>query len=433
MLKNRLFYLIICIGIANCMFAQTGQVRFKRLTIFDGLSLSSVYCIFQDSKGFMWFGTEDGLNRFDGRNFKVFRNDPYQSNSISYKWIDQIYEDDSGILWFGSRGGLTSYDPKYEIFTQHRNNPADVHSLINDTVTVLYEDSFNRLWIGTKAGMNRIDLKTKAMIRLSGKAGVMKELSSRINAIVCDANKNFWIATDAGLCCYNSKGNRFDKIVLDLPGIENIQCKSLAIKKNKLWIGTNYALMSYDIESEITEHFQINSNILNLNPNQTLQNLFIDKQNRFWIGTVQGLYQFDERTQLFNLQVLSMDQSNSQAINPIKPIYEDNEGNIWYGTFGDGLYKISTKGSIINYRNNPSVQTSLSYNSIHSIYQDRSGAVWFGTFGAGLSIYIPQAHKFELITSNPNDANSLSTNFVWSIFEAKDGSVWAGTNSKGIS
>jgi len=433
MLKIKLIFYIICFGLANLLSAQTSQIRFKRLTINDGLSLSSVYCIYQDSKGFMWIGTEDGLNRFDGKNFKIFRDNPDQQNSLAYKWIDQIYEDRSGMLWFSSRNGLTSYNPEIELFTKYRNNVSDATSLTNDTTTVIFEDSSSQLWIGTKAGINRIDRNNKKISKFTVKNSKLKVFSSRINTILEDENNMIWIACDAGLYSYEKRTNKIDQIIFNLPGCENIQCNYMVVKKNKLWIGTNCSLICYDIKGHSTQQFHIKGDNLNFTPDQTIQSLCIDSQNRFWINTVQGLFQFDETQQIFKLLIVSTDQSNSQAINPIKPICEDRNGNIWYGTFGEGLYKISSSGNIINYRNNPSVPTSLSYNSIHSIYEDGSGAIWLGTFGAGICIYIPQAHKFDLITSSPNEANSLSSNFIWTILDAKDGTLWVGTNKNGIS
>ena len=148
-MKKKIIWTILFLTLVSLSWSQSKQITFKRLTIDDGLSLSSVYFIYQDNKGFMWFGTEDGLNRYDGKNFKIFRPDSQNPNSISHKWIDQICEDKSGILWFGSRGGLTRFDPRKEIFTQYKSSSAISNKITNDTIICILEDNNNQLWIGT--------------------------------------------------------------------------------------------------------------------------------------------------------------------------------------------------------------------------------------------------------------------------------------------
>ena len=133
----KILVLISYFLIPICVYNQESQIRFKRITINEGLSLSSVYCIYQDSKGYMWFGTEDGLNKYDGKNFTVYRNEPLNENSLRDKWTELIYEDNTGILWFGSKGGLTKYNPEKECFTQFIYEEHDSNSLYNDTITSL--------------------------------------------------------------------------------------------------------------------------------------------------------------------------------------------------------------------------------------------------------------------------------------------------------
>jgi len=422
---KKVFFIFISLFIIVNSCAQTKQIRFKRLTIDDGLSLSSVYCIHQDSKGFMWFGTEDGLNRYDGKNFRIFRADPFNQNTISHKWIDQVYEDKSGNLWFGSRGGLTKFNPKYEIFKQFKESSDKSEKISSDTITALLEDNDNKIWVGTINGLNKIDIKTN-------KTHIFNKISARVNDLIIDKKGNVWIATSNGLYFYDNKNNILNNVNIAKINDENLSVSSLVIENDKLWIGSNIGLISYDMFSNEFLHFNISKSKINPNPEQAIEKLFLDKNNNLWVGALDGLYLFDKKNVNFKLYVYTTNVSNSQAISPIKNIHQDKKGNIWYATFGDGLFKIEKDGKLINYNNNPADPTSLSYNSIHSIFEDRAGVLWFGTFGAGISIYFPQAHKFDLITSDPNDENSLSTNFIWSILEANDGSVWIGTNNNGL-
>ncbi|MDF1547876.1 MAG: two-component regulator propeller domain-containing protein [Bacteroidales bacterium] len=433
MLKKAIFCISLIL-ILSTAWSQSKNIRFRRLTINDGLSLSSVYCIYQDSKGFMWFGTEDGLNRYDGKNFKIFRPDAGNKNSISHKWIDQVLEDKSGNLWFGSRGGLTKYNPKKEAFTQYKNNLDESNKLCNDTIICLLEDDEDRLWIGTIGGLNVIDLKNGIATQINTDYHEPKKLRNRINALYYSKKENIiWIGTDLGLYFYDKQIKKFAKSEINLAGNHDFRVLSVAESKSSLLLGTTIGLISYFHADKTTEIHQIPASIENPNPDQAIETIYPGKNEQIWIVTSNGLYEFKQNEKVFKLYVSADDVSNSQSINPIKPIIEDELGNIWYGTFGTGLYKIAPDGFINHFTNNPADQKSLSYNSIHSMFEDRAGVIWFGTFGAGLSIFDPQSHKFDLITNNPNDQNSLSTNFVWSIMEATDGSLWIGTNNNGIS
>ncbi len=185
------------------VLSQSSGIRFNRITINQGLSLSSVYCIHQDSKGFMWFGTEDGLNKYDGKNFRIFRNIPGDTNSISYKWTEIIHEDLSGNLWFGSRRGLTKFDPVNEIFCQYYADAQDPESLTNDTITAVAEDTGNNLWVGTAGGLNRINITTGAIQRISVKGNGTQNIDLRINVLLPDNNGNLWIGSQSGLFYYD--------------------------------------------------------------------------------------------------------------------------------------------------------------------------------------------------------------------------------------
>jgi len=152
-----------------CLLSLHGQedyARFQRITINDGLSLSSVYNIAQDSKGFMWFGTEDGLNKYDGQSITVYGATTDQHYLLANKWIELIYEDRAGMIWLGSRGGLTMYNPRKGIFNSIRHDPKSPESISNDTISAIIADLRNDVWIGTFSGLNRVDRFTGEVTRV---------------------------------------------------------------------------------------------------------------------------------------------------------------------------------------------------------------------------------------------------------------------------
>jgi len=409
-------------------------IRFRRLTINDGLSLSSVYCIFQDSKGFIWFGTEDGLNRYDGKNFRIFRPDARDTNSISYRWIEHIYEDGSGILWFGSRGGLTRFDPKYEKFIQYSFNGDDKYGLSNDTITSIIHDQHQKyLWIGTLKGLNRIDLNTRELVSVENFKDDRTILSSRINFIIPDEKNNMWIGTNNGLFLFDFDTKEFTQFSPDGITLNDKKIVSLIFDNDHLWIGSDKGLFNYSSGENRVTPYTVTENGKAGNPIIPVQNLFLDGNHNLWILSESGLYKLNRETKEILSVIDAVDVTHSLSVNTGKPILEDIEGFLWYGTFGSGLFRIDpSTGDIYRYINSPVDHTSLSENSINCIFEDRSGVIWFGTFGAGVSIYYPQSHRFELIRHDPLDQNSISSNFIWSVIEDKEGNVWIGTNNRGL-
>lgn len=431
MLTKKLSIFLVISFYFVTLSAQNDDIRFQRITINDGLSLSSVYTIYQDQKGFMWFGTEDGLNRFDGKNIVIFRPDISAKNTICYKWIEHIAEDTTGMLWFGSRVGLSGFDPKKEIFYNYRKT-ADSTSLTNDTITTLFIDKFNFAWVGTVNGLNRINPATLENQRIG--CNKFPYVKSRINEIIESEGEEIWIASNSGLYKFSYNENKCLKIPISIEGIQIDKINSLAKTTNFLFAGTNKGLLEIDIKTlncKLYTNKDISTGIADTS--LIVEKALLDERKNLWLGCQKGLYRFNLQTKNTTQEVKTIDISHSLSINTIKPMHKDGEGNIWYGTFGNGLFKVQAKtGLISSYTYNPGSQTSLSENALNCIYEDSKGALWIGTFGAGINIYDPNTHKFQLLKNNPTNNNSLASNFVWTIFEDHNGNVWIGTNNKGI-
>jgi ligand-binding sensor domain-containing protein/signal transduction histidine kinase len=417
-LKLKLLFLCLLLFITSVR-GQQNNIRFKRLTINDGLSLSSVYCIFQDSKGFMWFGTEDGLNRYDGKNFVIFRSDPSNLNTISYKWTEQIFEDSNGKLWLGSRGGLTRFNPVNEQFTQFRGIGRD-KILTNDTITHIFEDSNNRLWIGTLQGINCLDILKLTTLNIN-KSNI---ITSRVNCML-ELNSNLILfGTNTGLYIFDSRLNEIRKEIY-LNEKPNSKVLSLAKTENSVLIGTNQGLIECNTN--------LKSKSKPILQKLEIENILIDRDSTLWISTNMALLSKKRNEKEFKKSVKAFESTNSLSINTANPLLLDKNNNIWFGTFGSGFYRFNPdEQKKYHYKNNSADSQSLSGNSINCIFEDRNGVIWIGTFGAGISIYDPQLHKFDLLKHNPLDQNSLPSNFIWSIWEDKDSNVWIGTNNQGL-
>src|SRR5512143_493554 len=174
-------------------------VRFEHLTIQDGLSQSAGLAIFQDSRGFLWIGTQDGLNRYDGYSFTVFKHDTENAASISHNSILSIAEDRDGFLWIGTwGGGLNRFDAATETFIAYHHIPSEPSSLINNTVTSLWQDSNGALWVGTLDGLDRFNPQTRGFDHFRNLPGDPSSLSSNaISVVFEDSNRQLWVGTGA--------------------------------------------------------------------------------------------------------------------------------------------------------------------------------------------------------------------------------------------
>ena len=196
--------LIIILNLSIYAHAQQHSIRFHRISIEDGLSQSDVYCILQDRKGFMWFGTEDGLNRYDGYNFKVYKHDSENPHSLSNNQVYSIHEDRSGTLWIGTNGGgLNQFDPVSKTFIRYRHDPNKQESLSSDQVNNILEDSYGNLWIGTwGGGLDLFDRKEQIFIHYDNKYA---HSYPQIFSILEDHRKILWIGSSNGLFKYDRK------------------------------------------------------------------------------------------------------------------------------------------------------------------------------------------------------------------------------------
>jgi two-component system sensor histidine kinase ChiS len=381
-----LLFLLIC----SSLFGQRGNIRFKRISIEEGLSQSSVNCILQDRRGFMWFGTQDGLNRYDGYEFRIYRHDPREPYTISDNYIRCIYEDRSGTLWIGTNGGgLNRFVPVMEGFIHYKNYPENPGSLSHDDVRCINEDRSGSLWIGTGGGLNRLDQGSERFLHYKNDPKNSNRLShDDVRCIHEDRSGNLWIGT------YGGGLNKFD------PDRERF--------------------LHYENDPE-------NPNSLS---HDNVSSIYEDHMGNLWIGTTgEGLNKFDPRTGQFIHYRHNPIDHISLSYDGISEIYEGRDGNLWIGTIGGGLNIFDREtGHFICFQHNPANPDSLSGNDIKSIYEDRSGILWIGTYGGGINKFDRSGNQFSLYRSEPGNSNSLSHNDVRVIWEDRSGILWIGTD-----
>lgn len=370
------------------------KIQFEHLSIEEGLSHSTVFSIIQDSKGFMWFGTLDGLNKYDGYSFKVYKSNPFDKSSLSNNIVFKVFEDKDKNIWIGTLGGgLNKFDRTTEKFTQYRYSSSDTNSISDDNIRTIFQDSKGRLWIGTNNGLNLFDAEKNLFKRFFHNKNSKNSLSSNY----------IW-------SIYESRYK---------PGI--------------LWIGTYNGLNYFDVEKKLFKTF-LNSKYYNysISNNYVWSITGIDKY--LFIGTRKGLNRFNITTEKFERYLPEKNKTSSILGENVWTIYPYKNDNLIIGTLGGGLSLTLTsavknsKLDFISFKHDPRLVNSLSHNEVWCVFVDRTGVIWVGT-DLGINKYDPEREKFSLLKNDPFNQNSISNNQVIAIHKDKSNILWVGTRN----
>ncbi len=369
------------------------RVRFDHLTVEEGLSQRSVLCILQDRLGFLWVGTEDGLNRYDGYGFKVFRHDSDDPASLSDNYVFSLCEDDDGNLWVGTYNGLNRYDREFDRFEKYKHNPSDSSSISNNVIRTIYKDKRGKLWMGTQGGLNRYDG------------------NQQFTRYVHDPNNPNSLKNNSVLVAYEDSESLF-------------------------WVGSEGGgLHRMDRETGAFERFYSEEGGPQFLDHNRIWGLEEDETGRLWIGAMGGgLSYYDRKTGVFTHVHADPADPKSLSSNSIAALYKDKEGAIWAGTWEGGLNRLDWNGdqlSFSRFQNDPADPASLSHNIVIAVYEDNNGIVWVGTQG-GLNRFERSYSVFRNFTHRPEDPQSLSHSNVVAIHETRTGALWVGTSGGGL-
>ncbi|MBL1212247.1 MAG: hypothetical protein HND52_02715 [Ignavibacteriae bacterium] len=425
------------------LVAQENKFDFEHISLESGLSQGTINTIFQDSKGFMWFGTEEGLNRYDGYEMKVFKNIPGDSTSLSANYVWSICEDSLGYIWVGIYGGgLSRYDPEYNSFKNYFHNENDSTSLSNNVVERVHVDKNNNLWVGTYGGgLNKFDYSTdnfsKIILQKLGENNLAKE---KIFSLCEDADGNIWIGTDgAGLIKLNRHGKVIkhyfndpqNKFSLNNDIIPTMLCDDNGI----LWVGTyGNGLNKFDPRKE--KFYNTNNSVHpfdNLS-GKIILSLLRDSQGKIWIATLaNGVYLYDTISEALHHIAADPVNSKSLSTNNIRSIYEDKSNNIWIGTLVEGINKTDIKPKMFfHLKNNPNNENSLNNNFVFSITEDNRSNIWIGTYGGGLNRLNLKTGKYSFYRENNNIKGAISSNTIRSLLVDHNDDLWVGTYYGGL-
>ena len=442
MSSSQKFIVIILLLLAPLIaFTQNQPLHFEHLSTRDGLSERNINCIFQDSRGFMWIGTRDGLNRYDGYRFIIYRNNPYDPSSISNNYISNLAEDKYGNIWVATvGGGLNKFDPKSDRFSHYRHLDNNTSSIASDDINKIAVDDNGSFWIATQSdGLDNFDPATNRSVHYRNRAGDARSISGNsILTVYKDSQDHIWAGEQsAGLNLFNRESKTFTRFVHQKQSSGSISGNQITCitedSSHRLWIGTassglNLYLGGGNFKTLVNDPARKNSWVYN-----SIQSIAEDSNGKLWIGTENGgLCLYNEATGIFSTYAHDDIDASSLTGNSVDVIEKDRAGNMWLATFGGGinLFKKQTE-NFIHYKHNRD-DHSLSNDFVLCFCQDAAHRYWVGTDGGGINLFDSNTGKFSSFTHHDHK-NSLSSNYVLDMKEDAQHQLWIGTWSGGLS
>ena len=467
--------------------AQGGPVvvrdfKFTHLTTNDGLSQGYVVAILQDRRGFMWFATRDGLNRYDGNAFVVYKNNPNDSGSLSSNFLQDLMQDDRGYLWIATNTGVNKFAPETERSTRYLHDPGNPNSLGGASVKSIAQDSRGSLWFGTEdSGLDKLDPTTGTFTHYRNDSD--GHFVGRISQVIVDKHREIWFVGERGLFHLNQQTGQITRPLATRNGLSADSVYE--DETGSLWMLANspvVGLAKYDREAERLTTYPLGAGAVGVLASTSSGGslngtLVADGKNGLWVPSSQGLYYFDRITERFTYR-FQHDESNPDSLdnNAVFSVYRDRGGVLWVGTENAGLNILNFRQQQFNpYRHRPADPNSLSPGRVKAIYQDPNGVLWVGLFprvldrvdrktgkithyvptpgaekgfgegtnvdciykdtagylwvgggGSGLVRFDEGTGRFKHYRHNTDDPNSLISDNVYAIFGDRNGHMWVG-------
>jgi ligand-binding sensor domain-containing protein/signal transduction histidine kinase/DNA-binding response OmpR family regulator len=434
----------------------------------NGLSENTIYCTLQDNRGFMWFGTMDGLNRFDGLNFVIYRNIPKDKNSIGNNFIRSLYEDKNHIIWVGTEDGIYLYDYRYNKFERfdkktsngikivsvvnsiiadkegnvwiatpyalfkynvaqqklvmYQNDINDEHSLLSNWVWCLHCDSKGIVWVGTyKGGISRYNKQANSFTNYRI-AIQTKKYDNCVNRIFENSEGNLVLGTvNQGVVFFDRNTGQSQQLLREISGERFFQIREIFEYSPGVYlIGSERGLIYFEKASQKTIVLKSSSSTQNSLSDNAIYSIYKDREGGIWVGTYFGGINYISPKQNQFEHYLPLEYKNSISGKAMSQFCEDEKGNLWIGTEDGGLNYFNTHTNVFkNY------SQKLAYQNIHAIMLD-GNKLWIGTFSEGLNVLNLKTGSFTNYSPS-SDVNSLIDNNIFSIYKDLNGIIWIGT------
>jgi ligand-binding sensor domain-containing protein/DNA-binding CsgD family transcriptional regulator len=441
-MKKELVHLLLVLMWLTCggalLQGKQKTFEFERISVEEGLSQSTVTCILQDGKGFMWFGTYNGLNKYDGHSMTVYRNDSGARNSLSEDAVLSLCQTPDSMIWIGTmQGGLNRFDPRTGVFTRFQPNPGgDPAATVNSPqIQGLRVDKNGHLWIATfGGGLNKFDPETNRFTHYLFKKGdAGYPLVWRRNAVRSFTGPHdgvFWAGTHDGLIRFEPEGEKI-KVYQPEPGkpgaISHMVVTSVLVTRGgTLWAGTFDGLNRYNPGADTFTVFRNDPSDPYSISHSRIQTLFEDRSGVIRIATNAGGVDY------FNAEEQRFYHSSHHSGDIVRSIYQSKDGILWFGTMAGGVNKLDLlKCKMACYRQDPGKPFGLSDGSVSCIYEDREGVLWLGTETGGLNRMDRQTGYVTVYKHRPGDPAGLRNNMITGLVEGKKGYLWLSTH-KGL-
>lgn len=406
----------------------------QQLTIENGLSDNDVNVLLQDHKGFIWIGTNDGLNRYDGYQFKVYKHQPGDAGSISHNKINALLETQDGKIWVATQEGLNRFNPLTESFDHFRHAPADIQSLADDQTEAVYEDREGILWVGTLDGLNRIDWENETFTLYQHQFPCTFwdcEHPNRVSAIGETRDGQiivgFW---GMGIMLFDKETQQFQKI----------EAQDITEYKDFDWVNEIAGSRSGEIIVATDQ------NLFKLNESNELTSIFINgtqantgscaftRSGKLLVGTHRdGLYILNELGQVVHHFLPEEEDIISMNHNWVGSLLEDQAGDIWFGTRGLGLFRLNLEGNQFRHHQYyPNAQRALSHNHIQSLLEVEEDIIWAGTSNHGINIFDRKTENFRPLKLALKNPTFNLRDGVPALLQDSDQNIWIGSFGKGL-
>ncbi|WP_420828662.1 hybrid sensor histidine kinase/response regulator transcription factor [Maribacter polysaccharolyticus] len=439
------FYILILFCLTNFIcLGQFSNFKFENLDTVDGLSSSTCLTIFQDSEGFLWFGTIDGLNKYNGYEFEVYKSILNDSTSISNNRINAIAEDANGNLWIGTNNGLNLFNKRTNDFKR-----IDLYkqlSLTNNTRKfingLLYDEIGNALWVATNNGVIKILLEDfernendlKFFYYLNEASNLNSLDNNVVNIILKDKDNFIWVGTNGPhLNRYDAVHDNFERILIQ--NKENYELnhipKNLFIDAdNDFWIGndlSNIVIWNRKENSFIHKSFT--------EEHVPIRDFYLDENGFVWASSDgHGLFFLNKDLEKVEQNLVSnFSDPFSLPNNKPSKIYKGSDGIFWIGSYDKGVSKLDlSRNAFGHYYYQPDVPNGLSEKAVQSVLQDCHEQIWISAYNGGLNLFEEENNSFAHFSHDPYDTNSISSNKILYTFESKDGNIWVCTLDGGL-
>lgn len=421
--KRLMFGMLLFLLLSSLSVAQQANLKFTHISKNHGLSHLVINFINQDKEGFIWMGSDDGLNRYDGYQFKVYRSIPGDSNSLSGNIVTCFLQADDGNIWLGTKEGLNKLNPLNDHISRYKAIKEDATTLSHNIIHTIVKDHKGFLWIGTAKGIDKFDPNTGKVIQHISELGAAQQL-------YMDKQRNLWIKTPLAIYRMSLEKGELEKLLeLSIPkgNVVNSNFDIYQDDEGDVLIGTNQGLYQYSYQRSEFVQFKNEENDRHSLSNDVITSIMQDEQGSIWIGTYDGLNEFDKKAKKFYRYKQQFKEPESLSSNRIRSIFQDQSGAIWIGTFGSGVNKFNPYSKNFQHYKTPDRNIKNPFDkNVWAVLEDVRGNVWWGT-NHGLYVTDKENRKIKFIGVEEDKDKGLTQEFVTALYQDSKGNLWVGT------